>query len=219
MKIANFILDFSVIVFIMLQNRVNPQGNIIKTSARGVWLGNRGQLHGTGKTILRPFKHKAWIICQLQFKERHRQAMAPNLWTELFFLDEATAFAAGHRPCFECRRDAAVLFKTAWLKGNAQYGFDNKISINKIDEVVHQERIDSKHNKITFKAMVKDLPDGTFILLNDLPCLVAKNQIFKWSPFGYESVQPTSPLTIVTVLTPASIVNTFRAGYAPQMGI
>src|SRR5882757_4708468 len=122
----------------MLQNRVDPKGNIFKTSARGAWMGNRGVLHDGGKTILRPFRHKAWIICALQFKGRHRAIMAPNRWTELFFLDEATAFAAGHRPCFECRREDAVRFKAAWLRGNPEYGFDPKITIGKIDEVIHQ---------------------------------------------------------------------------------
>ena len=83
-----------------LPNRVDPFGNIFSTSARGAWMGNRGQLHGTGKHILRPFKTKAWITCLLQFKGWHRPLMAANQYTELFFMDEATAMAAGHRPCF-----------------------------------------------------------------------------------------------------------------------
>src|SRR3954469_22149992 len=136
----------------MTQNRVNPFGKIFATSARGAWLGNRGQLHGKGKTILRPFKHQAWIICLLQFKNRRRQIMTPGLWTELFFMDEATAFAAGHRSCFECRRDDASHFKAAWLKGNPQYGFTIKTSINKIDEIIHAERIDSNGKKVTYEA-------------------------------------------------------------------
>src|SRR6187402_976555 len=114
----------------MLQNRVDPFGNIFATKTRGTWLGNRGQLHGAGKTILRPFKHKAWIICELRFKGRYREIMSPNLWTELFFLDEATAFAAGHRPCFECRRDDAKRFKQCWIEGNPAHGFTMKTSIN-----------------------------------------------------------------------------------------
>src|ERR1700761_169648 len=136
----------------MLQNRIDPKGNIIQTSARGAWMGNRGQLHDRGKTILRPFKLKAWITCVLEFKDRHRQVMAPGLYTELFFLDEATAFATGHRPCFECRRDDAKKFKTAWLKGNPEYQFNDKIAIGKIDDVIHAERIDKDGQKVTFKA-------------------------------------------------------------------
>lgn len=202
----------------MLQNRVDPQGKIIATKARGAWLGNRGQLHGSTKTILRPFKHKAWIICVLQFKDRHRQIMAPNLWTELFFLDEATAFAAGHRPCFECRRDAANQFKAAWLKGNPGYGFTMKTSIGKIDEIIHQERIGADHDKVTFTAAAGDLPSGTFILIDNKPYLLTNNCIHHWTPFGYDKSLPL-PQGEVTVLTPYSIVQAFRSGYQPQMAV
>jgi hypothetical protein len=201
----------------MLQNRVDPKGNIIKTSARGAWLGNRGQLHGCGKTILRPFKHQAWIICLLQFKGRHRQVMAPNLWTELFFLDEATAFAAGHRPCFECRREAANRFKAAWLKGNPEYGFDFKTAIGKIDEIIHAERIGHERNKITFETDPEELPDGTFIQLQNNPYLLTGKTLYHWTPFGYEKGIPLPALKAVMVLTPNSTVKAFRAGYQPQM--
>jgi len=202
----------------MLQNRVDPQGNIIKTSARGVWLGNRGQLHGDTKTILRPFKLKAWLICVLEFKDRHRQVMAPNLYTELFFFDEATAFAAGHRPCFECRRDDANRFKVAWLKGNPEYGFDHKVLIGKIDEIIHQERIDKKGSKVTFEAAIEDLPDGVFIQIDGESYLFVDRIIRHWTPFGYEEgIQLLVPKK-VTVLTPRSVVNAFCSGYRPQMG-
>jgi hypothetical protein len=203
----------------MLQNRVAPQGNLIKTSARGAWLGNRGQLHGNGKTILRPFKHKAWIICLLEFKNRHRAVMSPGLWTELFFLDEATAFAAGHRPCFECRRDDANSFKVAWLKGNPQYGFDKKTSIGKIDDVIHAERIGRGGQKMTFEADINNLPNGTFILLHNQPYLLANKVMYHWTPACYEKAQAQPNAETVTVLTPRSIVNAFIAGYLPQMGI
>ncbi|MEZ2337820.1 hypothetical protein AB6735_19385 [Mucilaginibacter sp. RCC_168] len=203
----------------MLQNRVDPQGNIIKTSARGAWLGNRGQLHGDTQTILRPFKLKAWLICVLQFKDRHRQVMAPNLYTELFFYDEATAFSAGHRPCFECRRDDANRFKAAWLKGNPEYGFDHKVLIGKIDEIIHEERIDKKGNKVTSEAAIEELPDGVFIQVSGEPYLLANNMIRHWTPFGYEQGAPLTASAKVTVLTPRSVVNAFRSGYRPQMGI
>jgi hypothetical protein len=199
-----------------LQNRVDPQGNIIATKARGAWLGNRGQLHGTTKTILRPFKHKAWIICVLQFKGRHRQIMAPNLWTELFFLDEATAFAAGHRPCFECRREDANKFKAAWLKGNPEYGFNSKTSIGQIDDITHAERIDGEKNKVTFTASAPALPDGTFVFVDNEPYLLVDNQIHHWTPFGYDRTLP-APIGEVNVLTPKSTVQAFKAGYRPQM--
>ncbi|MBD1364567.1 hypothetical protein IDJ77_12175 [Mucilaginibacter sp. ZT4R22] len=203
----------------MLQNRVNPHGDIIKTSARGTWLGNRGQLHNSGKTILRPFKHKAWIICLLQFKGRHRQVMAPNLWTELFFLDEATAFAAGHRPCFECRREDAKRFKAAWLSGNPEYDFPANVLIGKIDEIIHRERISLHNSKITFEADINNLPDGTFIELAGEAYIIANNYIFKWSPAGYDEGLPYPENEQVRVLTPRSVVNAFRCGYWPQIAI
>ncbi|WDF79616.1 hypothetical protein PQ469_06305 [Mucilaginibacter sp. KACC 22773] len=203
----------------MLQNRVSPHGDIIKTSARGAWIGNRGQLHGNTKTILRPFKLKAWITCLLQFKGRHREVMSPGLWTELFFLDEATAFAAGHRPCFECRRDDANKFKTAWLKGNPEYGFDKKTAIGKIDEITHQERIDKSGNKVTFDADVQGLPNGTFIQVDGESYLVSNSQLYHWTPAGYEKPGLSIKAGQVTVLTPRSTVNAFSAGYLPQIAL
>ncbi len=200
-----------------MQNRVTPFGTIIDTSARGAWLGNRGQLHGKGKTILRPFKHQAWIICQLQFKNRRRQIMAPNLWTELFFLDEVTALAAGHRPCFECRRADANLFKAAWLKGNPTYGYHIKTPIGKIDEVLQSERIDANLRKVTFNAAVKELPNGTFIAMNKEAYLFVNGLIYQWSPNGYLAGKELEDATVVEVLTPKSIVNTLKAGYLPHL--
>jgi hypothetical protein len=203
----------------MLQNRVDPQGNIISTSARGAWMGNRGQLHGKGKEILRPFKLQAWITCLLQFKGWHRQVMSPNLYTELFFLDEATAFAAGHRPCAECRREDYKRFKLCWIKGNPEYGFTEKTSIREIDQVLHVERIDKQGNKVTFEATGEDLPDGTFIQIDNKPYLLMHNQIFLWTPYGYEKGQPLPSSSVVTLLTPKSTINAFRAGYTPQIAI
>jgi hypothetical protein len=201
----------------MLQNRVDPQGNIIKTNARGAWLGNRGQLHGNGKTILRPFKHKAWIICLLQFKNRHRQIMAPGLWTELFFLDEATALAAGHRPCFECRREDSNRFKAARLKGNPENCFDKKTSENKIDEILQRERIDENGQKVTFEADADELPNGVFIAIDNHPYLLFDKQVYKWHAHGYDSPEQL-PIGKVKVLTPLSIVKAIQAEYEPEVG-
>ena len=106
-----------------MQNRVNPYGKIIETEARGAWMGNRGLLHNENKEIVRPYKLKAWITCLLQFKGRQREIMSPNRYTELFFLDEATALAAGHRPCFECRKEDYNKFKSLWIKGNPGCNF------------------------------------------------------------------------------------------------
>jgi len=203
----------------MLQNRVDPFGAIIKTSARGSWMGNRGVLHNADQEILRPFKLKAWITCKLDFKGRKRKVMAPGRWTELFFLDEATAFSAGHRPCFECRRADAIRFKTFWLKGNPEYKFDEKTRIQEIDEILHKERIHRDRTKVTFIENPANLPNGSFVLYEGLPYLISDGLLFRWSPFGYEKGIPVPPVDKMTVLTPKSIVNTFRAGYTPQMTI
>ena len=199
----------------MLQNRVDPLGRFIKTNARGAWMGNRGVIH-TDKEIVKSFKHKAWIICVLEFKGRKREVMSPDRWTELFFLDEATAFAAGHRPCFECRRDDANNFKSCWIKGNPGYAFTMKTSIQHIDEIIHRERIDSAQQKITHPRTAHSIPHGTFILRNDDAYLFSNNKLYRWTPFGYEAGIDVQPDAMLTVLTPASIVNAFRAGYVPQ---
>ncbi|HXS36740.1 MAG TPA: hypothetical protein VN721_08570 [Flavipsychrobacter sp.] len=203
----------------MLQNRVGPFGNIIKTSARGAWMGNRGLLHNEHQQILRPFKLKAWITCVLEFRGRKRQVMAPGKYTELFFLDEATAFAAGHRPCFECRRDDAMRFKLFWLKGNPEYGFDEKTPIGEIDKILHKERINGKGEKVTYEEAISNIPDGTFILLDDKPFLLANNTLFAYAPLGYGKGRALLGTKKLMVLTPRSIINAFRAGYIPEIAI
>ena len=202
----------------MLQNRVDPFGNIIKTPERGAWLGNRGVIHNEKKEIVRPFKIKAWITCVLEFRGRYRKVMTPDRWTELFFLDEATAFSAGHRPCFQCRYKDHMRFKEFWLKGNPQYGFDMKTPVAKIDDILQSERIAADKSKVTYEENLKALPEGTFVLYKDKPHLLKHNQLFLWSPGGYG--KPVAlPETTLQVLTPKSFVNMFNAGYIPQMAV
>lgn len=201
----------------MLQNRVDPWGNIISTSARGAWMGNRGLLHDEHQTIRRVFRLKAWITCVLRFKGRQRKVMSPDRYTELFFLDEATSFAAGHRPCFECRREDAKRFKSCWLKGNPEYGFNENTPIGEIDEILHRERITRSGEKVSYEVSLKDLPDGTFIEWEGRACLVADNKIFPWSPFGYEKEETLPGGLRVKVLTPRSTVNAIQAGYTLQL--
>jgi len=203
----------------MLQNRVDPYGNIIFTPARGAWMGNRGLLHDAQQHIRRPFRLKAWIICVLQFKGRHRPVMAPGQYTELFFLDEATALSAGHRPCAECRREDFNRFKAAWIAGNPEYGFTMKTPIGQIDEVLHAERTGGPHEE-----PIDALPDGTFVVFQNTPHLLYKGLLRKWSPEGYgDPVVPTMGSgetdRPMRVLTPASTVNAIRAGYCPQVGL
>jgi hypothetical protein len=202
----------------MLQNRIDPLGRFIKTSARGAWMGNRGVIH-KDKQIVKVFKHNAWITCVLEFKGRKRIVMNPDCWTELFFLDEATAFAAGHRPCFECRRDDAGKFKSCWIKGNPSHNFNMKTSIHEIDEIIHSERIDIAQKKITHQRISQSIPNGTFILMNNDAYLFSNNKLRQWTPFGYKDSIDVQQDSILTVLTPNSIVNTFHAGYVPQFQI
>jgi hypothetical protein len=203
-----------------LQNRVDPFGRLVRTSARGAWMGNRGLIHDENQRIVRAFRLKAWITCRLEFKNRHRAVMTPGRYTELFFLDEATAFSAGHRPCAECRREDYRRFKTAWLLGNPDYGFDEKTPVGKIDEILHGERVDAKGSKITYTALPDQLPNGVFIAHNGRPFTVINpNQIVAWTTAGYGQTMEISPGTEVIVLTPRSIINTFRAGYSPQMTV
>jgi hypothetical protein len=201
----------------MLQNRVDPFGNILKSAARGSFMGNRGVIHNAHKEITHAFKHKAWITCALEFKGRKRNVMTVDRWTELFFLDEATAFAAGHRPCFECRRVDAQRFKSCWIQGNPSYRFTMKTSITAIDEVIHQERIDNKKKKVVHERAPSDVPEGAFILIGTEPYLFSQGKLHQWTPFGYESTVDMPGVSQVTVLTPASIVNAFCAGYVPQI--
>jgi hypothetical protein len=203
----------------MLQNRVDPLGQIIATSARGLWMGNRGVIHNEHKQITKAFKHQAWIICQLQFKERKRTVMTPNRWTELFFLDEATAMAAGHRPCFECRKEDANRFKSYWIQGNPMHNFSLKTSILDIDAIIHEERIDADKNKVTHQRKFSDIPDGTFILMNNVPYLLLGGRCYRWTPVGYEDSISLPKTSTLTILTPNSIVNAFRAGYVPQISL
>jgi hypothetical protein len=163
---------------------------------------------------------KRWIVCVLAFRGRHRTMMTPGRYTELFFLDEATALAAGHRPCRECRYKDHERFKAAWLRGNRALGLPAGASIDAIDAVLHRERVTSDGMKKTFEAAPDALPDGVFIALPANPeeaLLVADGRLWRWAPDGYADAGPLwrAPRT-VTVLTPQSIVRAVAAGYAPQ---
>lgn len=202
-----------------MQNRVNAFGEIIETKARGAWMGNRGLLHNDARQIVRAYKLKAWIICLLEFKGRHREIMTPRLYTELFFMDEATAFAAGHRPCFECRRSDYNRFKEYWLKGNPEYHFSLSTSINEIDKILHNERMNEDGSKKLYTANIQSLPNGTFISVDDKAYLIAGKYLHLWSVDGYTNKSMINGNDTVNVLTPKSIVNAFKAGYTPQINL
>jgi hypothetical protein len=203
----------------MLQNRVNPFGEIISTTDRGTWLGNRGVLHNDKQEIVRAYKIKAWITCMLEFRGRHREVMQPNRWTELFFLDEATAFSAGHRPCFQCRYTDHQRFKTYWLKGNPAFGFNMKTPVSKIDDIIQIERISSDQSKVTYEERLAVLPNGTFVSYRDEAYLIKDGKMYLWTTAGYKKPIPFPDLAVLPVLTPKSIVNMFSAGYLPQFAV
>ena len=203
-----------------LQNRVSPFSTIVATSERGFWTGNRGVLHNGHKEIIKNHSVKYWITCLLEYKGKRRELMKPNRWTELFFLDEATAFAAGHRPCGFCRYGAYKKFKNLWLLANSKnYGLKGEIKIDIIDAIIHKERLDEDNLQKTFKAILKTLPDGVFVRIDEhqTACLWQHQTLYQWSFNGYKKIAEFSKNQLVEVLTPASYVEVFKAGYKPQV--
>ena len=198
------------------QNRVTPFGDIIAVSERGTAMGNRGSLHDEAGRIRRPWQVKRWLICRLEFRGRQRLIMAPNRYTELFFLDEATALAAGHRPCFECRRSSYRNFVNAWALVNSNTPGIRQPTAASIDNVLHGERIDPAGRKQTYQALIDELPDGVFVSLEETGAmLIWKRKLLGWSPAGYVECRPLPRGEKVNVLTPPSSVAVIRAGYPP----
>ena len=198
------------------QNRVTPLGEIVATSARGTLLGNRGCLHDDHQHLKRNYQLQRWIICVLDFKNRRRTVMTPGQYTELFFLDEVTALAAGHRPCAECQRARFNEFRAIWAQANIDLAGSAKPLATKIDAVLHHERLDVNERKITYPDRLAALPDGTFIQLpgDDTAWLVMGDQVLAWSAFGYtQHIERPPGQTTVAVLTPRSIVRALAAGY------
>ena len=192
------------------QNRVTPFGEIIATPERGTLYGNRGCLVDNSGRIRRRFREIRWLICVLEFKGRRHPMMAPGRYTGLFFLDEATALAAGHRPCAECQRGRFNLFRAHWAKGNAEITTTLRPLATAIDEVLHDERIGSR-NSCSFLA---GLPDGTFLTDNGLTAyLVLKGKLHRWTPGGYERAKTRNFKFPATILTPASTIKALNAGY------
>jgi hypothetical protein len=198
-----------------LQNRVTPLGEIVADPARGTLMGNRGILHDDERQIGKSrWKHKAWIACTLQFKGCRRALMAPGCYTELFFLDEATSLAAGHRPCAECRRADFNRFRAAWA---AAFGSESRPSAGEMDTALHSARVDRwSRAQIRHEQSTTDLPDGVFILLEAEPWLVWRGRLRRWTFGGYDATAPIPP-GVVTVITPAPTVAALAAGYLPAV--
>jgi hypothetical protein len=198
-----------------LRNRVNPFGELIATPARGTLMGNRGCLHDEHRQIRRPFALKRWILCVLRFGDRHRTVMSPGRYTELFFLDEATGLAAGHRPCFECQRPRFHLFRDAWAAANPDLAGSATPTADAIDAALHTERLDENRVKRTHPAELADLPLGAMVLLEDdeRPWLVLADVLRPWSAEGYGPATPRPANASVRLLTPPSVVRAIAKGF------
>jgi hypothetical protein len=194
---------------VALRNRVTPFGEILAVPGRGTLMGNRGILHDDQRTIVRDSQVRRWIACRLEFRGRHRRIMTPGSWTELFFLDEAAAFAAGHRPCAECRRADFVNFQDAWRRAYP----GARPMADALDGVLHLERRVRPWVKRTFTADLATLPDGSYITLDERAWLVLDGVLLAWSADGYHDRRRRPIAGTVTVLTPPSIVAVLHAGY------
>jgi hypothetical protein len=182
-----------------LQNRVTPLGELVADPGRGLVYGNRGCLHDDAGRIRRRYAGKRWISCRLQFRGWHRHPLLrPGRFTELFFLDEATAFAAGHRPCALCRREDY----NAFLALTAARGADE------VDERLHAERLGPRG-----EHALSGLPDGTFVLVEDEPWLVLGAELLRWTPSGYTDRRARGRGR-AAVVTPPTLVGVLRAGWA-----
>jgi hypothetical protein len=196
-----------------LQNRVTPTGDIIATPHRGLFTGNRGIIHDPAtKTLTRRWASPAWLTCVCEFRGRRRAVMGGRSWTELFFLDEATAFAAGHRPCFFCRREDALRFRAAWDVGNGTA----KVLARDIDAVLHRERLAGGKKRLHPLPMRwEQLPDGAMVQQGVESYLIVGHRALSWSPAGYGEAR--SEIKDAMLLTPPSVVRAFIAGYKPVL--
>ena len=195
-----------------LRNRVTPLSELVADPARGLVYGNRGCLHDADGHIRRRYATRRWIACRLQFKGwLRRPLLQPGKFTELFFLDEATAFAAGHRPCALCRREDYDRLIEIWRDLHpGQRGADA------IDEQLHAERFDpATRAQRHHEAEIDDLPDGAFVLHHDGPYLVRGEELLRWSPAGYDARIARPAQTIAAVITPPSLLAVLRTGWQP----
>jgi hypothetical protein len=197
-----------------LQNRVTPTGDIIATAHRGMFTGNRGIIHDpASRTLLnKRWASRAWLICLCEFRGRRREVMGGRSWTELFFLDEATALAAGHRPCFFCRRDDALKFRAAWELGNGVSG----VRADEIDGVLHRERLEGRTKRLHKLPMPwQELPDGAMLQEESVSFLIVQGRALQWSPAGYHRAQ--QPPQNAMLPTPPSTLRALAAGYKPLL--
>lgn len=204
-----------------LQNRVSPFGQLIATPARGLFTGNRGVIHDPDtKTLLRRrWTTRAWIICQCSFRGRHREVMGRNGpsggagWTELFFLDEVTALAAGHRPCFFCRREAATRFMSCVREVSRS----PQMKAPEADAILHAQRYAVTGKAVELSAsQIAKLPDGAMIAIGKAAFALRSGLLHEWAFDGYGAARSLESLPpVVQLLTPLLSVSALAAGYAP----
>lgn len=197
------------------RNRVTPTGDIVAIPLRGAWTGNRGILH-RGTEIVRFHASDLWITCALQFRGRHAEQWQPQHLTWLFFHDEAVSFAAGHRPCAECRRESYNAYRTAWA---AAFG-GSAPSATEINRQLHAERIKrGTHERRLHQRPWPDLPDGTFVQLDQTPAVVIGDQLTDWTAAGYGARRRRPTAGVAEVLTPPTTVAVLAAGYPVQIDV
>ena len=196
-----------------LQNRVDPFGELFAHPARGTFMGNRGgRFHTEARRLTaRRWASRQWICCVLAFKERHREVWG-RFYTELFFLDEPTAFAAGHRPCFECRRRDAQNFAEHWRMAHR---LRSRPRAAEMDEVLHRERLQSRAKR-RHRRSIDGLPDGAFIALDDAAFAVRGDALLRWTPQGYDAHVARPRSVMIDVLTPPAILCVLSSGYVPR---
>ena len=192
-----------------LPNRVDPFGTLFSDCARGLLMGNRGgRLHDAARALgSRRWASRQWICCKLAFNDRHRTVWGES-YSELFFLDEVTALAAGHRPCFECRRREAENFATLFS------GQRTRATAAAMDAVLHAERL-AGQSKRTHRRSIDDLPDGAMIAIGCDAFAVRGEHLLRWTPSGYAAAQPRPHGIDAEVLTPPAILAVLAAGYRP----
>ncbi len=195
-----------------LQNRVTPLGELVAEPGRGLVYGNRGCLHDEAGRIRRPYNGKRWIACRLEFRGWvRRPLLQPGRFTELFFLDEATALAAGHRPCALCRRADYDRFVAIWRRLHP-----GEVGADAIDARLHAERVDpDTRAQRRHEAEFDDLPDGSFVLSEGAPYLVLGSQLLTWTTSGYSARRTRPTHGRALQITPPAVVEVLRAGWRP----
>ena len=194
------------------RNRVDPLGNLVAAPARGLVYGNRGCLHDATGEIRRRFAGRRWIACRLRFRGWHRHPLLqPGRFTELFFLDDATALAAGHRACALCRREDYVRLVSVWQGLHA-----GETGADAIDARLHAERVDpATDGRLLHEVPLARLPDGAFVVRDGEPWLVLGRELLRWSPAGYTTRLRRPSGETARLITPPSLVALLAAGWDP----